>query len=141
TAARDFDLGNLKPTYVRVGGDEPSNLAILAFSAERNPELPAQIQAFATVANLGSVPAATTATLALNGAFIDAEEVQLEPGEESGLSFVLEAEEASQLELGLEFDDAMSLDNVAYTGISPLRLVNVLVVTPGNPPLDLALTT
>lgn len=141
TAAQDFNLGNLSPTYVRVGGDEPRNLAILAFSAERNPESPAQIQAFATVANLGSVAAGATATLLLDSAFIDAEEVQLEPGEESGLSFVIEAEEASRLELELEIEDALSLDNVAYTGISPLRLVSVLVVTPGNSPLELALTT
>ena len=141
TAVQDFDLGNLQPTYVRIGGDEPSNLAIVAFSAERNPESPSQIQAFATVANLGSVAAGTTATLSLDGAFIDAEEVHLEPGDETGLSFVIEAEEAAQLELDLEIDDALSLDNVAYTGISPLRLVHVLVVTPGNPPLDLALTT
>lgn len=141
TAAQDFDLGNLTPTYVRIGGDTPNNLAILAFSAERNPESPSQIQAFATVANLGSVSAVTTASLSLDGAFIDAEEVQLEPGEEAGLSFVIEGEAANQFELDLELDDALSLDNVAFTGISPLRLVSVLLVTPGNPPLALALTT
>jgi hypothetical protein len=141
TAARDFDLGNLKPTYVRIGGDRPNNLAILAFSAERNSELPDQVQAFATVANLGAVLVGATATLSLDGAFVDAEEVLLEPGEETGLSFLLNVEEAARLELSLDAADDLSLDNVAHTGISPLRLVNVLVITPGNAPLDLALTT
>lgn len=141
TAARDFDLGNLKPTYIRIGGDTPNNLAILAFSVERNPESPEEIQAFATVANLGVVEAAATATLSLDGDLIDAAEVSLQPGEETGLSFLLTVQEAGRLELALDIDDDLTLDNIAHTGISPLRLVNVLLITPGNPPLDLALTT
>ncbi len=141
TAANDFDLGNLKPTYVRIGGDSPSNLAILAFSVQRNPDSPAEIQAFATIANLGLEPAGATVTLSLDGDFIDAEEVLLDSGEETGLTVQLTVEEAGQLELGLDITDDLSVDNVAHTGISPLRLVDVLVVTPGNAPLDLALST
>jgi len=141
-SARDFDLGNLKPTYVQVGSDESiTNLSILAFSVERNPEMPDQIQAFATVANTGTLAVASKVTLSLDGVFIDADEVSLEPGAETGLSFVLEVDEANRLELALEIDDALQVDNFAHTGIAPLRLVNVLVVTPGNLPLDLALTT
>lgn len=140
-SATDFDLGNLKPTYVRVGSDRATNLAILAFSVERNPEKPEEIQAFATVANTGATAAKSKATLQLDGAFVDADEVSLEPGEETGLTFVLEVDEASRLELSLDAKDDLNVDNFAQTGISPLRLVNVLVVTSGNAPLDLALTT
>ena len=139
--ATDFELGNLKPTYVRVGTQEPKNLAILAFSVERNPEKPDEIQAYATVSNTGTTATSSKATLTLDGAFVDADEVSLEPGEDTGLSFVLEVDEANRLELSLDAEDDLSVDNFAQSGISPLRLVNVLVVTPGNAPLDLALTT
>jgi len=140
-SATDFDLGNLKPTYVRVGTAQPTNLAILAFSVERNPESPDEIQAFATIANTGATAATSKATLQLDGAFVDADEVSLEPGEETGLTFVLVVDEANRLELSLDTKDDLNVDNFAQTGISPLRLVNVLVVTSGNAPLDLALTT
>ena len=139
--ATDFELGNLKPTYVQVGSKEPKNLAILAFSVERNPEKPNEIQAFATVSNTGATAASSEATLKLDGVFIDADEVSLEPGEDTGLTFVLDVDEANRLELSLDADDDLAVDNFAQTGISPLRLVNVLVITPGNAPLDLALTT
>jgi hypothetical protein len=140
-SARDFDLGNLKPTFVRIGGDSSNNLAVLAFSVERNPETPDQVQAFATVANLGTAAATATVTLSLDDAFVDADEVSLQPGDETGLSFVLEVEEANRLELSIDAVDDLAVDNFAQTGIAPLRLVNVLVVTTGNAPLELALTT
>lgn len=137
----DFDLGNLQPRYIKVGGDAAENLAILAFSVERHPERPGQVQAFATVANLGAAAAAATATLTLDGTFIDADQVMLEPGEETGVTFSLEVDEAERLELTLDVEDDFALDNVAHTGISPLRLVSVLLVSDGNEPLELALTT
>ena len=140
-AVQDFELGNLRPNYIRVGSESPNNLAILAFAVERNPESPAEVQAFATVANLGSVAAETTATLSLDDEFLDAERLSLAPGEETGLTFVLEVDQADRLELRLDADDDLAIDNVAHSGIAPSRLVQVLVVTPGNPPLDLALTT
>lgn len=140
-AAQDFDLGNLKPTYVQVGGERAENLAILAFSVDRNPEQPGQVQAFATVANLGASVAEATATLSLDGNFVDAERVSLQPGEETGVTFLLEIAEAANLQLALDLADDLPIDNTAFAGIAPPRLVDVLVVTPGNPPLDLALTT
>jgi len=140
-SARDFDLGNLTPEYVRVGGDQVDNLAILAFSVDRNIDQPGRVEAFGTIANLGTGPLATTATLTLDGEFVDAERVELEAGEESGVSFAIEFGDAAGLALTLDVEDALAADNVAYAGISPPRLVNVLVATPGNPPLDLALST
>jgi hypothetical protein len=140
-AAQDFDLGNLKPTYVQVGGDRAENLAILAFSVDRNPEQPGQVQAFATVANLGASVAEATATLSLDGDFVDAERVSLQPGEETGVTFLLEVAQAASLRLALDVTDDLSIDDIAFAGIASPRLVDVLVVTPGNPPLDLALTT
>lgn len=137
----EFSLGNLIPQFNSIGSDSVQNVAITAFSAERNVEQPAEVQAFATIVNLGNQPVESTATLAMDGVFLDAETVSLDPGDQTGLSFTLESEEAATLELKLDVEDQFSLDNVAYAGLTPMRTVSVLVVTPGNTPLRLGLTT
>ncbi len=144
----EFDLGNLVPQYIAIGSESVNNLAITAFSAERNVEQPTEVQAFATVVNLGDVAAETTATLSWDAdgmtaseAFRDAETVSLQPGEQVGLSFSLDSEEAVSLRLKLDIDDDLALDNVAYAGLTPMRNVSVLVVTSGNKPLELGLQT
>ncbi len=116
-------------------------MAVIAFSAERNLEQPTEVQAFATIVNLGSQPAETTATLSMDGEFLDAETVSLDPGDQTGLSFTVESEEAVTLELKLDIEDDLSVDNVAYAGLTPMRTVSVLVVTEGNTPLRLGLGT
>lgn len=137
----EFNLGNLIPTYVAIGSKTPRNLAITAFSAERNLENPGEVQAFATVANLGSQPIEATATLMMDGQFLDASSVSLAPTDQTGLSFAIESDEAVQLSLQLEVEDDLKTDNVAFAGLTPLRNVNVLVVTPGNTPLEIGLQT
>ncbi len=142
----EFNLGNLIPQYISVGGKEHKNLAVTAFSAERNIEQPSQVQAFATVINLGDEPIEATATLTSVSAdnkeqFLDAASVSLAPEEQTGLSFTIDDDEGVALRLALDVDDDLALDNVAYAGLSPLRNVNVLVITPGNRPLELGLET
>lgn len=137
----DITLGNLVPSYNAVGSPLVNNLAVTAFSAERTIERPSQIQAFATVANLGDGPASTDATLAIGDQLVDAAAVELEAGEQTGLSFSLESDEAVALELALELEDDLMIDNRAYAGLTPLSEVSVLVVTPGNKPLELGLDT
>lgn len=137
----EFNLGNLIPQYIAVGGKSPSNVAITAFSAQRNLERPAQVQAFATVINLGGEAISTTATLTRDGEFLDAANVELDPEEQTGLSFTIDSEESVTLKISLDIDDDLAVDNAAFAGLSPLRNVNVLVVTPGNTPLELGLQT
>tara|TARA_R110002049_G_scaffold285698_4_gene467143 strand:+ start:332263 stop:334233 length:1971 start_codon:yes stop_codon:yes gene_type:complete len=137
----EFNLGNLIPQYFAIGSDQPSNVGITAFSAERNVEQPSEVQAFATVVNTGATMVEATASLFLGDELIDASAVTLEPGEQTGLSFTLDAEDAVSLRLMLDIDDDLALDNVAFAGLTPLRTVSVLVVTPGNAPLELGLTT
>ena len=137
----EFNLGNLNAEYIAMGSSDVQNLAITAFSTERNAERPAEVQAFATIENFGRSSASTTATLSMNGQFLDAEAVQLDAGEQTGLSFVIETEDAASLSLALDHDDDLKIDNVAYTGLTPLRNVSVLVITPGNTPLKVGLET
>ena len=137
----EFNLGNLIPTYISIGSKTPRNLAITAFSAERNLENPGEVQAFATIANLGTEPIEATATLMMDGEFLDASSVSLQPSDQTGLSFAVDSDEAVQLSLQLDVDDDLVTDNVAFAGLTPLRNVNVLVVTPGNTPLEMGLQT
>ncbi|MCG8648225.1 MAG: BatA and WFA domain-containing protein [Pirellulales bacterium] len=146
----EFDLGNLIPQYISVGSPAAKNLAITAFSAERNLEKPSEVQAFATVVNLGNVPMEAEATLSRDDqspSFQEADAVSLEPGEQVGLEFTLDSEEAVSLRLELTapndqpLKDDLSIDNVAFAGLTPLRTVSVLLVTPGNKPLLLGMLT
>lgn len=137
----EFNLGNLVPQFVSIGTASVQNVAITAFSAERNVEQPTEVQAFATIVNLGNQPVDSTATLSMDGEFLDAESVSLDPGDQTGLSFTIESEEAATLQLKLDVDDDFALDNVAYAGLTPMRTVSVLVVTSGNTPLRVGLTT
>lgn len=140
-AVNEFSLGNLIPQYVPVGSRNPANLAITALSAQRNVEKPGQVQVFATVSNLGTVPLETTATLLGDDQFLDAQSVSLGPDEQTGISFELETEEATELEMRIEVDDDLAIDNRAFTALAPLRTVRVLVVTEGNRPLEIGLGT
>ena len=137
----EFNLGNLRAEYIVMGSSDVENIAITAFSTERNAERPAEVQAFATIENFGTSSVSTTATLTMNGQFLDAEAVEIEAGEQTGLSFVIETEDAATLTLTLDHEDDLEIDNVAYTGLSPLRNVSILVITPGNTPLKVGLET
>ncbi|MEO1619078.1 MAG: BatA and WFA domain-containing protein, partial [Planctomycetota bacterium] len=146
----EFNVGNLKPTYQKIGGESVSNLAITAFSADRNVERPGDAQAFATVRNFGDDTAECNVSLYLDGAWRDSEAVSLEVDEETSLSFPLnQQEDAATLELRLEspddddapLQDDLTVDNFAYAGLRPLRTVSVLVITEANRPLEIGLTT
>ncbi len=140
-AAIDFDLGNLQPVYHAIGPAETKNLAITSFSASRNVQDPTQVEVFATVTNTGEKPMTTDASLSLEGRLVDAAAVSLAPGEQSGMSFTVDAADAVRLRFSLDVDDDLALDNTAYAALTPSGLVSVLVVTESNRPLELGLTT
>ncbi|MFO1063321.1 MAG: BatA and WFA domain-containing protein [Pirellulales bacterium] len=47
-----FEMGHLTATYIPIGNAEVNNVAILAFTAERNAEKPDQVEAFARIKEL-----------------------------------------------------------------------------------------
>ncbi|MCR9292329.1 MAG: BatA and WFA domain-containing protein [bacterium] len=136
-----IDLGNLQAEYIAIGQDSPNNVAIVAFTAERNAENEAQIEAFAMVENFGLQPVTATASLSLNGELIDASEVTLDPASSTGVSFAIRDLNEGALRLELEVDDDLPLDNVAYAGLDPPRQLEVVLVSEGNPALEAALAT
>ena len=137
----DFSLGNLQPVYVRMGTDEPSNVAIVSFNTERNPEREGQTQAFARLENSGPVDETVDITLSLDGDLIDADKVPVPAGAAAGVSFDLQELAEGQLRLQLQHDDDLQLDNTAYAVMNTPRRANVLLVTPQNDALRFAMST
>jgi hypothetical protein len=89
----------------------------------------------------GSQAIECTASLYWNDALVDAQKVQLQPEQETGIQFELEGIESGTLKLQLDHPDALPLDNVAYAAIRPDRQVSILLVTAGNTALETALRT
>ncbi|MGN6547569.1 MAG: vWA domain-containing protein [Aureliella sp.] len=137
----DFQLGNLEPQYLPVGSTEVNNVAVLAFTADRNLEKPDHVEAFARVRNFGNAAVTLTASLYLNDELVDASELTLEPKGETGASFQLSEVEQGRLKIELGITDDFELDNTAYAGLDPPRQLQVVLVTPGNTALETALTT
>ncbi|HEY1065054.1 MAG TPA: VWA domain-containing protein, partial [Pirellulales bacterium] len=142
----DFFLGNLTPIYVPFGKPDSSNLAILAFSVGRNSERPQQREAFCRIQNNGPDVAKPIVQLFLLGddlkseTLIEAKEVTIEPNAASGAVFPLPEFSGGVLEARIVTKDALTLDDRAWTSVAPPRLGKVLLVTPGNRRLMLALT-
>jgi uncharacterized protein YegL len=168
----NFKLGNLEPKYMKIGTEQPANVGIVAFSVGRNPDKPAQQQAFGRVENYGPEPVEVEVTLYRDGGLVDAQKIALpaaeltpdpsdteepkkdakgnaEPVEKnmlctpgaSGVEFDLGALEEGLLKLEITEKDVLAVDNVAYAAINTPRRARVLLVTPGNESLRLALGT
>jgi hypothetical protein len=138
---KGFSLGNLEPKYLRIGVDEPENVAIAAFSSRRNDEKPGQMQAFARIENFGPADVEVGAELLVNGQLADARRVKVAKGEASGTVFELTDIEAAELELRIDAQDHLAVDDRAWAAINTPRRSKVLFITPGNEPFELALGT
>jgi hypothetical protein len=149
----DFALGTLSPRYVRLGTARPHNVAITAFDARASEDRPDELQAFARLENYGPLPQEFRAELYLDDTLVDVQRVRLPARAtpdatppHAGVVFTgLTGVASGVLRLTLEFPagarDDLALDNTAWVALSPQRRSNVLLVTPGNKPLELALQT
>lgn len=145
-AVKNFKLGNLTPNYLKIAAEAPRNLGVTAFTTEANPEKPGQVQAFARVENYGESDEKCIAKLFLNGIELDAQNVEVPPLKDSlpgavGLKFELQAVEQGVLRLELDAKDHLPLDDKAYAVINLPQPAKVLLLTPGNDALELALAT
>jgi len=136
-----FDLGNLTPTYHAVGSSDAENVAVTAMSAERSPASNDQVETFVRIANFGTQQRAGRGVLYVDDQLVDAQAVELEAEQELALSFSTSALEGSQLRFELEIPDIQPLDNRAFATLGAQRVRSVLVVTPGNNSLLLAMET
>jgi len=140
-AVPDFSLGNLDPKYVPVGTEAPSNVGIVAFTAERNPEKPEQWQAFARLENTGDDDVRLDVTLLRDGQLQDAQSVAVAAHDQAGVKFELPDVERATLQAAIDHQDYLALDNRAYAAMDRGRRARILLATPGNEALRLALDT
>ncbi len=145
---KGFSLGNLKPFYVPIGSFDAKNLAITAFTTRRGESRPEEKQAFVQVANFTEEAHKVVVEVELDGALLDAKEVQVPAGETSGVVFPLANAPAGKLTARLKYEldtpskrDALEQDDVGYAAVNDAQPGRVLVVTPGDVALQVALAT
>ncbi|HEX5103441.1 MAG TPA: BatA and WFA domain-containing protein, partial [Pirellulaceae bacterium] len=144
----NFRLGNLTPIYLKTAGEGQENVAIVAFSTEVNPEKPGRVQAFGRLENYADAERTVEASLFLNDTLLDAKKVTLPirdpqnklPGA-SGVNFEMQEIESGILKLEIQPKDQMLADNTAWAVVNLPRPAKVLLITPGNDALELALRT
>jgi len=137
----NFAMGNLEPRYVGIGELDARNVGITAFSTQRNPERPEQLQAYARLENFTEKDIKVTATLTIDGERPDTTDVVLPKNEQGGIEFDLGELETGTLRLTIDNKDDLAVDNLAYAAVNLPRQARVLVITPRNDALTLALST
>jgi hypothetical protein len=144
----NFSLGNLHPVYVPIGSGAAGNVGIVAFTAERNPEKPDRLQAFGRLENFLAEEISVDVSLYLDDTLVDAANVTLPPLDAQtgqpgtgGADFDLADVETGVLKMEVKINDEFPLDNVAYAALSLPRRGDVLLVSPGNEALELAMQT
>jgi len=136
-----FALGNLTPQYVPIGDTTAENVAITAFSTRRAEGPASKLQAFARVDNFSRRDVAPQLELYFDGELLDATKVDIKSKSSGSAVFELGDVEEGALELRLLSGGQLSADDRAWTTINRPRQSRILLVTPGNEPLELALTT
>ncbi len=144
----NFALGNLDPTFVPIGRTDAANVGIVAFAVSRDEEHKGKLQAIARLNNTADPKAESAASnvilkLYVNGQArpINADQLSIPPGETKGISFDLEDFESGVLQLQAETHDQLALDDEAWVVVNPPRRARVLLITPGNEPLQHVLLT
>ena len=142
----DFRLGNLDPRHWQIGSENPANLGITAFSTSRNPDKPGALFIYAQLQNSGPEKKTISTSLFFDDKLVDAKDVEIpgrdlgEPGI-TGVQFDLEDVEDGVLRLEIDSKDVLPLDNKAFAVVNYARRAKVLLATPGNDALRLALET
>lgn len=145
---KGFSLGNLKPQYVPIGSFNAENLAITAFTTRRSDAKPEERQAFIQVTNFTDADQSAVVEVQLDGDFLDAKQIEVPAGESSGVVLPLPGASAGKLTAKLKYEldtptklDALEQDDLAYAALNDAKPGRVLVVSPGNVALEVALAT
>jgi hypothetical protein len=138
----DFSLGNLTVDFRRIGTEDADNVGVIAFATQRNEDREGELIAYGRVQNFSPESVEVEIQLLLDDELIDAEQVEIAAGDTHSASFEL-ADDVEQgvLELRVVTEDRLALDNRAWVAVNPRRRARVLVVSPGNEPLELGFTT
>jgi hypothetical protein len=136
-----FSLGNLRPTFVPIGSPEARNVAVAAFSVRRKEGQYDQLEAFARLENFGPAEAAVGLELWLDDRLLDADRLTIPADGSQGVVFDLGAVKSGLLRLAAATGDDLRVDDEAWVVIREPRPARILLVTPGNEPLEFGLST
>ena len=136
-----FALGNLTPQYFPIGEKSARNVAITAFSTRRPEGRLNQLQAFGRIENFTPEELAVQVELYLDAELVDAQKVQLKPRGAGGVVFELGEVEEGTLRLSVGEGGDLAVDDQAWAAVNRPRTSRVLLATPGNEALELALET
>jgi hypothetical protein len=153
TDAADLTIrGNLK--YDKLGSDKTGNVAIVAMNAKRNYERPTEVQVFARLANFGPEPVNADVQMSVDGRIVavrgtalpperwtDAQRDKFEVRDSLEFTVDLPAAGIIKLEQMHKAGDGLSADDSASVVVPPPKQLAVLLVSEGNPFLELALST
>jgi hypothetical protein len=136
-----FSLGSLEPVFVPIGQPDAPNVGIVSFSTRRREDKKDQLQAFARLENFGTEPVTAEVELFRDDALLDADKVELKPHGSGAVVFELGDLHSGALKLRTRSGGALALDDEAWATVDPPTRCHVLLVTPGNDALELALGT
>jgi hypothetical protein len=152
----NFSLGHLTPKYIKIGSDQPKNVAITAFTAERIDDKPGELRVFARLENYGTEDVEVDVDLFVNDedqneslklAVPKVAEKKDENGRTTavpgfnGVTFNLANVESGVLKLRITTEDHLAVDDTAWFTVNAPRKAKVLVITPGNEYLTFGLQT
>lgn len=137
----NFSLGNIEPIYVKVGEDTGRNFGIVQMTADRNPTRQDETQIFVQVENSSNADEKVEVSLFMDNSLVDAQEIDIKAHESTGAEFNLKGFEKGILEARLKSGDDLAIDDKAAIAVNIPRRSKILLVTPGNNPLETALST
>lgn len=143
----DFALGALEPEYRKIGNDDAANIAITAFSVDKNVADETQVQAFASVDNFSPQDESVIAELYLGSTLLDAVRTTIPAGRTQGIPFPVAFDfESGVLELQVRREvngaDDLAIDDKAWVVVDdPHRARVLLISATENGPLELAMNT
>ena len=138
---QNFQLGKLTPVFVPIGQPAPPNVAITAFTTRRREDDKDRLQAFGRLQNFGDAELEADVELYHDDTLLDSTKVSLKPQDPEGVVFELGELSSGVLKLRTRTGGDLAVDDEAWAAIEPPRRSRVLVVTPGNDALQLALGT
>ena len=138
-----FSLGHLKPVFIPIGRPDAANIAIAAFAVRPHESDRELYQAYARLENLGKEDVSVQAELFRGDDSLSSnvDRKEIAAGEAVGVEFDLGAVDSEVLRLEINSGGKLAVDDEAWTVVRPPRPANVLLVTAGNEPLELALRT
>jgi len=134
-------LGNLDPVYRPIGSPDARNVGIVTMSVGRHETKSDQLQVFARLQNFSHQPASVTLELLLDQSPIDYDRPEIPAESSRSVAFDLKAIDLGRLHLRARTGDHLARDDEAWVVLHRPRQARVLLVTPGNPYLRIAMDT